>query len=118
MGLVNPDLYTTASGVQLANTYVLLGDDRVIFSVDKGPPQTFSAFSMMQIYRDESAWGANLQPVEVRAVTYPVPDPSAVYELLYGSARVAEGWGNAVLTHSNVQQVTSSGASAGASAGA
>ena len=95
-GIVNPDIYTTSSGVSIANTYVLLGDDRAIFSVvDRNAPRTYSAFSTMQIYRDHAAWAANLQPVEVRAVTYSVPDPSAVYNLLYYSAQQSEGWGNA-----------------------
>ena len=95
-GLVNPDMYQTASGVSIANTYILLGDDRAIFSVvNRGTPRTYSAFSTMQIYRDHAAWAANLQPVEVRAVTYPVPDPSAVYDLLYHSAKQSEGWANA-----------------------
>ena len=100
MALVNPDIFTTSSGVQIANTYVVLGSDRVIFSVNPTSPPTFTASTNMQIYRDADAHTAGLVPVDVRYVSYVVPDASAVYNLLYGSAKASEGWANAFTANS------------------
>ena len=99
-GLINPDTYITASGVQIANTFVTLGSERAICNiVSLDPEPIYSASTNMQIYRDQTAFRAGLVPVESRFVTYNVADPSAVYNLLYGSAQVVEGWANATVVH-------------------
>ena len=92
MGLVNQDTYTAMNGVSIANTYVKLGGDLVHFAVNKDG--TFSAATTMLIFRDAEAYAQGLQPLECRSVNYEVPDPSPVYQLLYGSAKQSEGWAN------------------------
>lgn len=99
MGLVNLDIYTAPNGVSLANTYVKLGVDTVHFAAH--PDGTYSATTTMIIYKDAQACAEGCQPLESRNVRYGVPDPSAVYQLLYGSAVRSEGW-------ANTQQVSSS----------
>lgn len=92
MGLINLDVYTAANGVSLANTYVKLGVDTVHFAAHSDG--TYSATTTMIIYKDAQASADDCQPLESRNVTYPVPDPSPVYQLLYGSAVKSEGWAN------------------------
>ena len=92
MGLVNLDTYTADNGVSLANTFVKLGVDRVQFAAHSDG--TFSAATTMIIYRDAQAYADGCSPLESRNVTYPVPDPTPVYQLLYGSAKAMEGWAN------------------------
>ena len=101
--LVNPDAITTASGVEVSNTCVVLGSDRVIFNVINTTPPTYSASTNMQIYVNHAAAAqtSNLVPIEQRFVTYPVPDASAVYSLLYYSAQQTEGWANATIVSGN-----------------
>ena len=93
MGLINEDLYTAPNGITLANTFVKLGTDMVHFTVNNADG-TYSASTTMSIFRDADAYKADLRPLESRSVCYPVPDPSPVYQLLYGSAKVSEGWAN------------------------
>ena len=92
MGLINSDIYTAPNGVSLANTYVKLGVDTVRFAAH--PDETYTATTTMIIYKDAQAFADDCQPLEARNVTYNVPDPSPVYELLYGSAVRSEGWAN------------------------
>ena len=92
MGLINEDLYTASSGVSLANTYVKLGSHNVQFIVHGNG--TFSAATDMLIFKDADAFLQGLQPIETRNIVYPVPDPSPVYNLLYGSAKASENWAN------------------------
>lgn len=92
MGLINEDLYTAQNGVSLANTYVKLGMDSVQFMVNPGDRCT--ATTTMVIYKDAEAYADGCTPLEYRTVVYDVPDPTAVYKLLYGSAIQAESWAN------------------------
>lgn len=92
MGLVNEDEYTAQNGVCLSNTFVKLGSDMVHFNVNNDG--SYTASTLMTIFKDEEAYTSGLQPLESRHVCYPVPDPSAVYQLLYGSAKQTENWAN------------------------
>lgn len=92
MGLINLDVYTAQNGVSLANTYVKLGVDTVHFAAH--PDGTYSATTTMIIYKDAQAFADGCLPLEARNVSYGVPDPSAVYQLLYGSAVRSEHWAN------------------------
>ena len=92
MGLVNLDVYTARNGVSLANTYVKMGVDTVQFAAHSDG--AYSATTTMIIYKDAQACAEGCQPLESRTVQYDVPDPSPVYQLLYGSAVRSEGWAN------------------------
>lgn len=100
MGLINPNVYTASTGVQVANTYVKLGQERVIFQVNRPQGATdnavaYAAGTDMVIWKDADAFTGGLDPIARQWVQYPVPDANAVYGLLYAGAVATQGWGNA-----------------------
>ena len=96
MGLVNQDEFTASNGITVANTYVRLGTSSVTFHVlnNFDNPTSYLASTDMLIYKDAQAYSTGCDPLQSQLVTYTVPDPSAVYDLLYGSAKASQGWGN------------------------